>query len=50
VAWELYCLFNLPRSEHPTLSYFIDGLDSSHVGKVVVFALWLALGLFLVEL
>jgi hypothetical protein len=48
VAWELFCLVSLPRTEHPTLSSLIDTFDSSRPGKTVAFALWLALGWFLV--
>ena len=48
VAWELYCLFNLPRVEHPTLSALIDMLDSTRVGKVVAVVLWLLIGWALV--
>ena len=45
---ELYCLFNLPRVEHPTLSALIDMLDSTRVGKVVAVVLWLLIGWALV--
>jgi hypothetical protein len=48
VGWELYCLVNLPRTAHPTLSSLIDMLDGTRVGKTVAFASWLALGWFLV--
>jgi hypothetical protein len=47
-AWELFCFANLPRAEHPTLSSLIDMLDSTRPGKGAAFALWLALGWFLV--
>lgn len=47
-AWELYCVAELPRAQHPTLSTLIDSLDSSRVGKTAAFASWLALGWFLV--
>ncbi len=47
-GWEVYCYASLPRSEHPTLSTLIDLLDSTAVGKVLAFALWLALGGYLV--
>jgi hypothetical protein len=46
-GWELYCLANLPRSRHPTLSSLIDMLDSTHPGKAAAFAAWLTLGWFL---
>jgi hypothetical protein len=48
IGWELYCYANLPRSMHPTLSSLLDMLDSTHGGKIVAFAAWLALGWFLV--
>jgi hypothetical protein len=47
-GWELYCVASAPRSEHPTLSSLLDTLDSTHLGKSVTFALWLALGAYLV--
>ncbi len=47
-AWELYCLFTLPRRAHPTLSSLLDMLDASHAGKAVAFAAWLVLGWLLV--
>ncbi len=47
-GWEVYCYASAPRSEHPTLSTFIDLLDSTRAGKAVGFALWLALGCYLV--
>lgn len=47
-AWELYCLANLPREQHPTLSALIDMLDSTRVGKTVAFAAWLMIGWVLV--
>jgi hypothetical protein len=48
VSWELYCFLSAPRSEHPTLSTLIDLLDSTRIGKITGFALWLALGWYLV--
>jgi hypothetical protein len=47
-GWELYCLVNLPRAAHPTLSSLIDILDATRAGKTVAFASWLVLGWFLV--
>jgi hypothetical protein len=47
-AWELYCLFTLPRSVHPTLSSLLDMLDANPAGKAVAFAAWLVLGWLLV--
>jgi hypothetical protein len=49
VAWELYCLFHLPRNEHPTFSALIDMLDSTPVGKAVAVVLWLLIGWALVS-
>lgn len=43
-GWELYCLVNLPRAMHPTLSSLLDIVDASRLGKTVVFSLWLAFG------
>ncbi len=48
-GWELYCYTAAPRSEHPTLSSLLDTLDSTHAGKAIAFALWLALGWYLVR-
>jgi hypothetical protein len=47
-GWELYCLVNLPRAAHPTLSSLLDIVDASRLGKSVVYLLWLALGWILV--
>ena len=47
-AWELYCLFTLPRSAHPTLSSILDMLDVHPAGKALAFAAWLVLGWLLV--
>jgi hypothetical protein len=47
-CWELYCYTSTPRPSHPTLSTLINLLDSTRVGKSVAFALWLALGCYLV--
>jgi hypothetical protein len=48
LSWELYCYSSTPRSEHPTLSTLIDLLDSTRIGKITAFTLWLALGWYLV--
>ncbi len=48
-GWEVYCYTAGPRSQHPTLSSLADGLDSSHAGKALAFALWLALGWYLLR-
>ncbi len=47
-CWELYCFASTSRSEHPTLSSMLDTLESTHIGKSLAFALWLALGAYLV--
>ncbi len=47
-GWELACYASAPRAAHPTLSSLIDLLDSTHAGKAVAFAVWLALGWYLV--
>ncbi|MGD0393581.1 MAG: hypothetical protein ABSC41_13170 [Acidimicrobiales bacterium] len=49
VGWEIYCYTAAPRSQHPTLSSLFDALDASHGGKTLAFALWLALGCYLVR-
>lgn len=43
-AWELIAYFSLPRYDHPTLSIITDSIMSSHPGRSLIFALWLALG------
>jgi hypothetical protein len=47
-GWELYCLFSLPRSSHPTISSMLDAVDGSHLGRGVAFAVWLVLGWYVV--
>jgi hypothetical protein len=49
VAWELFTFVSAPRSAHPTLSILINLLDSSHLGKTMAVAVWLALGWNLVD-
>jgi hypothetical protein len=44
VALELSAYFSSPRREHPTLSSISDALMGTHVGRAVMFALWLLLG------
>jgi hypothetical protein len=43
-AWELIAYFSLPRYDHPTLSIITDSIMSTHRGRALIFALWLALG------
>jgi hypothetical protein len=47
-GWELFCLFSLPRSTHPTISSMLDAADGSHLGRGIAFAAWLALGWYVV--
>lgn len=49
-GWELFCYLSAPRAAHPTLSTLLDLLDATRSGKAVAFALWLALGWYLVDL
>ena len=49
VGWELYCYTGRPRSAYPTFSSLLDAVDSSRPGRAAAFALWLALGWFLVR-
>jgi hypothetical protein len=49
-VWELIAYFSLPRYDHPTLSVITDSVMSTHPGRSLTFALWLALGwLFFAE-
>jgi len=47
-GWELYCYFASPRVAHPTLSSLLDMATASDLGRGVAFAVWLALGAYLV--
>jgi hypothetical protein len=49
VGWELFTYASTPRHDHPTLSSVIDIVDSNHVGKAIVFLLWLILGWYLLQ-
>jgi hypothetical protein len=49
VGWELLAYFSTPRHDHPTLSVIADEIMSVHVGRAVMFLLWLALGWLLVR-
>jgi hypothetical protein len=44
VSWELFAYFSSPRQDHPTLSSIADTVMSTHPGRSLMFALWLALG------
>jgi hypothetical protein len=48
IGWELFCFTSEPRSAHPTLSSLMDMADATRWGKVLLFAAWMALGLYLV--
>jgi hypothetical protein len=50
VGWELFNFFHSGRSEYPTLSSLVNGLDStSHPVRLVMFLGWVALGWDLAE-
>ena len=49
VGWELLAYFSTPRHDHPTLSVIADEIMSVHVGRALMFLLWLALGWLLVR-
>jgi hypothetical protein len=48
VAWELVTFASSPRATHPTVSSMLDALNSTHLGRAVAFAGWLALGWYVV--
>ena len=47
LAWELISFRLSPRVDHPTLSSIADAAMSTHPGRFVVFAAWLAAGYWL---
>jgi hypothetical protein len=47
LAWELISFRLSPRADHPTLSSIADAAMSTHPGRFVVFAAWLAAGYWL---
>jgi hypothetical protein len=49
LGWELFVYSQMPRHLHPTLSALIDTVDDSHLGKTLLFGLWLLLGWYLVQ-
>jgi hypothetical protein len=49
VLWELIALFSSPREDHPTLSSVADRIMSVHIGRAVMFLLWLMAGAVLVH-
>jgi hypothetical protein len=44
LAWELLALRSAPRSQHPTISSFVESIEQYHVGRLAMFFLWLWLG------
>jgi hypothetical protein len=45
VVWELFNYFHAGRSDYPTLSSLVNGVDStSHPIRLVMFLGWVALG------
>jgi len=48
VAWELFALFHLPRHLHPTFSSLYVAASRLLLLRVVAFAAWLALGIWIV--
>jgi len=47
-SFEAFSYLGTPRSAHPTLSTVLDLVDSTRPGKAAAFALWPALGWWLV--
>lgn len=43
-GWELFNLFQLPRDQHPTISWATDLLTEHRTGRFALSLLWLALG------
>lgn len=46
-GWELWALFSVPRSSHPTISSLVDELISSHPARAAAVLLWLLVGWWL---
>jgi hypothetical protein len=44
LAWELLALRSSPRSQHPTISSLVETIEQHHLGRIVLFVAWLALG------
>jgi hypothetical protein len=44
LAWELLALRSSPRSQHPTISSFVETVEQHHLGRIVLFVSWLWLG------
>lgn len=47
LGWELVSFRLSPRIDHPTLSSIADAIMSTHPGRFVMFAAWLAVGYWL---
>jgi hypothetical protein len=47
-TWEVLCYVGSPRSAHPTLSSMLDTVTTTHAGRGLAYASWLALGWYLV--
>jgi uncharacterized membrane protein YfcA len=47
LVWELISYRLSPRVDHPTLSSIADAVMSTHPGRFVMFAAWLAAGYWL---
>lgn len=43
-AWELGAFLQLPRAEHPTLSFLANAIFDSHPVRAAAFLVWLAAG------
>lgn len=46
-GWELWALFSVPRSSHPTISSLVNELISSHPARAGAVLLWLLVGWWL---
>jgi hypothetical protein len=46
-GWELWALFSVPRSVHPTISSLVDDLIGSHPARAGAVLLWLLAGWWL---
>jgi hypothetical protein len=44
LTWELLALRSSPRSQHPTISSFVETVEQHHLGRIVLFVVWLWLG------
>jgi hypothetical protein len=43
-GWELWALFNQPRSSYPTISSLVDRMIDTHPARSVALLAWLGLG------